>query len=69
MKKTRIFFILTLLVAGAVAEAQQIPTGKWWRREEVVRQLALTSDQQTRLDEVFRALTTHDAARAREGRA
>lgn len=38
-----------------IAEAQQLPPGKWWRREEVVRQLELTRDQQDKLDEVFRA--------------
>jgi hypothetical protein len=44
-----------LLFAAAVAEAQQLPPGKWWRRPEVIQQLALTGDQQDRLDEIFRA--------------
>jgi len=52
--KARILLVLTLLAAGAFAEAQQLPAGKWWRREEVVRQLELTRDQQSKLDEVFR---------------
>jgi Spy/CpxP family protein refolding chaperone len=44
-----------LLFAAVWAEAQQLPPGKWWRRPEVVQQLELTSDQQDRLDEIFRA--------------
>ena len=57
--KPRVLFAALLmaatLVLSAVAEAQQLPPGKWWRREEVARQLELTSDQQAKLDEVFRA--------------
>jgi hypothetical protein len=53
--KRRLVFAAALLAATFVAEAQQLPPGKWWRREEVVRQLELTRDQQNKLDEVFRA--------------
>ena len=52
--KTRFLIVAALLVCGLAAEAQQLPPGKWWRREEVVRQLELTRDQQEKLDEVFR---------------
>jgi Spy/CpxP family protein refolding chaperone len=45
---------VALFVAATFAQAQQLPPGKWWRREEVVRQLELTRDQQDKLDEVFR---------------
>lgn len=46
--------VAALLLATTFAQAQQMPPGRWWRREEVVRQLALTRDQQEKLDEVFR---------------
>lgn len=46
--------IAATCVLSAVAEAQQMPPGKWWRRDEVARQLELTRDQQDKLDEVFR---------------
>lgn len=58
MKKQRILLAALLIAASftltSIAEAQQMPPGKWWRREEVARQLELTSDQQSKLDEVFR---------------
>jgi Spy/CpxP family protein refolding chaperone len=43
-----------LLVATSVLEAQQLPPGKWWRRDEVGRQLSLNAEQQNRLDTIFR---------------
>lgn len=52
--KRRIFIAAALIIAAGIAEAQQLPPGKWWRRAEVVQQLELTADQQERLDEVFR---------------
>lgn len=56
---TRRFLIAAaLLVLGTfaqTAEAQHLPPGKWWRRPEIVRELELTRDQQSRLDEIFRA--------------
>src|SRR5688572_18205481 len=52
--KRRIVFAIALVAATVLVEAQQLPPGKWWRREEVVRQLELTRDQQEKLDEVFR---------------
>lgn len=59
MIKQRVLFaallITATLVFSSIAEAQQLPPGKWWRREEVARQLELTRDQQDKLDEVFRA--------------
>src|SRR5687768_11361787 len=52
---TRRFLVAAaLLLAAGIAEAQHLPPGKWWRRDEVVRQLELTADQQQRLDDVFR---------------
>lgn len=54
MIKPRFLFAVALVAATFIVEAQQLPPGKWWRREEVVRQLELTRDQQEKLDEVFR---------------
>lgn len=50
----RLVLAVALVAATFILEAQQLPPGKWWRREEVVRQLELTRDQQEKLDEVFR---------------
>jgi Skp family chaperone for outer membrane proteins len=50
----RFLFAAALLAATFIAEAQQFPPGKWWRRDEVVRHLELTREQQDKLDEVFR---------------
>jgi hypothetical protein len=56
--KQRVLFAALLMTAtlalSSIAEGQQLPPGKWWRREEVARQLELTRDQQDKLDEVFR---------------
>ena len=56
--KQRVLFAALLLAAtftlASTAVGQQMPPGKWWRREEVARQLELTRDQQDKLDEVFR---------------
>jgi hypothetical protein len=45
---------LALTVAGSLSAAP-LPPGKWWRRPEFVQQLALSEDQQTKLDATFRA--------------
>lgn len=50
----RILFAVAFLACTALAHAQQLPPGKWWRRPELIQQLQLTADQQERLDEVFR---------------
>ena len=43
-----------LMVVAQAAQAQHLPPGKWWRRAEIVRELELTREQQSRLDEIFR---------------
>lgn len=53
MKKLIVAALATLAVSFA-AEGQ-LPPGEWWRRPEVVQRLALTTEQQSRLDAVFRA--------------
>jgi Skp family chaperone for outer membrane proteins len=54
LTRKRLFFAVALIACAALAEAQQLPPGKWWRRPEIIQQLQLTADQQERLDEVFR---------------
>ena len=50
----RLFVAVALIACAAIAQAQQLPPGKWWRRPEIIRELSLTADQQERLEEVFR---------------
>jgi Spy/CpxP family protein refolding chaperone len=49
--------LLTLLVVnlGAAQPAPQPPGFPWWKDEKVVKELALTTDQSNRIDNVFRA--------------
>jgi Spy/CpxP family protein refolding chaperone len=53
MKKV---FALALLFAGLVAPAfaQAIPNGKWWRKPELVRKLAITREQQDKFENIYR---------------
>lgn len=44
---------LPLMAQGGPGPGAGMPPGKWWRRPNVVQRLQLTSEQQTRLDEVF----------------
>ena len=57
MRKTLIvaFALLTLSLPLMAAD---LPPGKWWRRPEVVNQLALTEEQQARLEGIFRTAAT-----------
>jgi Spy/CpxP family protein refolding chaperone len=56
VKTTRILLLsLLLLAAASLASAADLPPGKWWRRPDVVRQLAITTEQQDRLEGIFRA--------------
>src|SRR5207253_1204030 len=43
-----------LLTFAGAALAADLPPGKWWRRPEIVQALALTDEQQTKLDVIFR---------------
>jgi len=51
----RIAIVFAFLLIAGSALAQPIPSGKWWRRPEVAQALALTDDQQDRLEAIFRA--------------
>ena len=51
--------VIAAFAAGtALAQGPMMPRGKWWRMPEVARQLQLTADQQTKLDDVFNASQT-----------
>lgn len=39
--------------ASARAQMPEIPPGKWWKRPVIVQKLALTADQQEKLEEIF----------------
>lgn len=44
----------TLLTLATSVSAAPLPPGKWWRRPEFATNLQLTTDQQVRLDMIFR---------------
>jgi len=50
----RLLAAAILLFAAALANAQQLPPGKWWRQPRIAQHLSLTIEQQDRLDEVWR---------------
>jgi len=53
---TRRFAIaIAALFVASSAFAQALPPGKWWRRPEIVQSLALSDEQQDRLEGIFRA--------------
>ena len=54
MTKRWAFVLLTLLIATATLAAD-LPPGKWWRRPEIAQNLALTAEQQDKLENVWRA--------------
>jgi len=51
------FALLTLLLATATLAAD-LPPGKWWRRPEVIQSLGLSTEQQERLENVWRSAST-----------
>jgi Spy/CpxP family protein refolding chaperone len=46
--------LCVMLFLAATVFAADLPPGKWWRRPEIVTQLALTEDQQNKLETIFR---------------
>lgn len=44
----------SLLITSFAAADPALPAGKWWRRPEIVQELALADEQQDRLDAIFR---------------
>jgi Spy/CpxP family protein refolding chaperone len=53
VRRLLILALGALVFAGSVSAAD-LPPGKWWRRPEIIQQLQLSEDQQTRLDGIFR---------------
>lgn len=48
--------IAAILIFGGIGRAAEgLPGGKWWNRPEVVKKLALTKEQRSKLDNIFRA--------------
>jgi Spy/CpxP family protein refolding chaperone len=54
----RLTFALVALMSIGSALAQPLAPGRWWRRPEIVQRLALTEEQQDRLEAIFRASAT-----------
>ena len=52
---TKRFILCAMLALTVSAQAAPLPPGKWWRRPEFVQSLAITDEQQNRLDSVFRS--------------
>ena len=55
MKRRILLCAALAMTLAAMVGAAPLPPGKWWRRPEFVQQLALTDEQQSRLDATFRA--------------
>ena len=55
MRKLMFLALLSLTAGAAFAQGPGLPNGKWWRKSEVVERLALSQDQQQKLDGIFRA--------------
>ncbi len=49
----RLLFTLLLLLVTVSAFAADLPPGKWWRRPEIINQLSLSDEQQSRLDSTY----------------
>ncbi len=56
-KRIILSIAIALVLAGAVSAAP-LPPGKWWRRPDVAQRLALSEDQQMKLDAIFRTAAT-----------
>ena len=50
----RTIFVLAAVLLFSLPAFAQLPPGMWWRQQRVANQLALTEDQQTRLDVIWR---------------
>lgn len=55
MKRFLLLCVTFSAFATSMHAVEGMPPGRWWKRPEVVQQLGLTSAQQTKLDELFRA--------------
>lgn len=50
-----LFLVAAAVLSGGAARAQMPESlpGKWWKRPQVIRALALTTEQQDKLDQIF----------------
>jgi hypothetical protein len=55
LMQRRIALAFAFLLIAVGLFAQPIPSGKWWRRPELVEVLNLSDEQQDRLEAIFRA--------------
>ena len=56
MKVSKIFFLRAAAVAAlllVVAMPAWAQRGKWWQNDRIVKELSLTAEQSTRLEEIF----------------
>ncbi len=56
MKVSKIFFLRAAAVAAlllVVAMPASAQRGKWWQNDRIVKELSLTAEQSTRLEEIF----------------
>ncbi len=53
--RNRLAFALGALLFASTLFAADLPPGKWWRRPDIIAQLQITDEQQTRLEATFRA--------------
>ncbi len=53
-RRIAILVVAGMLLGTAAVSAADLPPLKWWRHPEITKQLALTDDQQARLDTIFR---------------
>ena len=55
MRKLLQIVTLSFAILGAwpLFGQEGLPRGKWWKRPDVVRQLSISGDQQSRLDQIF----------------
>lgn len=53
--KTRVLLAIVALTFTLSAFAADLPPGRWWKRPEIVQALALTDEQQSRLEAAYRA--------------
>ena len=47
-------FALAILLLASSVTAADLPPGRWWRQPAIVQMLALSDDQQSRLEAIFR---------------
>ncbi len=53
MKNLILTALLALASALPAADFLDLPQGRWWKNEDVIRQLNLTPDQQRKLDDIM----------------